>query len=51
MSRDSAALMSATPRRLNVSINEARSTTLRVQRSSLAISTAHDPGAGVGGEV
>ena len=33
-------MISATPRRLNVSINEARSATERVQRSSLAISTA-----------
>ena len=32
--------MSATPRRLNVSINEARPATLRVHLSSLAISTA-----------
>ena len=34
-----AALMSATPRRLNVSMSEARSATLRVHLSSLAIST------------
>ena len=36
VSRDSAALISATPRRLNVSINVARSATERVHRSSLA---------------
>ena len=40
VSRDSAALMSATRRLLNVSINAARSATERVQRSSFAISTA-----------
>ena len=38
--------MSATPRRLNVSINEARSATLRVHPSSLAISTAPTPAPG-----
>ena len=37
VSSDSAALISATPRRLNVSINVARSATLRVHRSSLAV--------------
>ena len=33
-------MISATPRRLNVSMSEARSATERVHRSSLAISTA-----------
>ena len=40
VSRDSAALMSATPRRVNVSMSVTRSAPLRVHLSSLAISTA-----------